>query len=161
MPGGPLDEAAELAEATGELQRLAPLAVARAEAAWLEGDLAREAPLVASVFPLAEEVGTWLEPRRTGVLAVRAGELDEPPARIAEPYALQIRGRWTEAAALWNEIGSPYERAIALAEAGDGSRRPKRRWRSSRASARPEPSNASARRAPPRESGRLRVGSGT
>src|SRR5207249_1759689 len=34
-----LDEARTLALATGELQRIAPVAAARAEAAWLSGDL--------------------------------------------------------------------------------------------------------------------------
>src|SRR4029453_19137748 len=34
----PLEEAWALAEPTGELPRLAPVAAARAEAAWLEGD---------------------------------------------------------------------------------------------------------------------------
>jgi hypothetical protein len=33
-----LDEALALATVTGELQRLSPVAVARAEAAWLQGD---------------------------------------------------------------------------------------------------------------------------
>src|SRR4029077_15752088 len=36
-PSSPLDEAQELAVLSGELPRLAPVAVARAEAAWLGG----------------------------------------------------------------------------------------------------------------------------
>src|SRR5262249_24529529 len=36
-----LEEAYQLALSTGELQRIAPMAAARAEAAWLQGDLAR------------------------------------------------------------------------------------------------------------------------
>ena len=35
------------------------------------------------------------------------------------PYAMQMRGRWETAAAAWNDIGCPYEEAIALADARD------------------------------------------
>ena len=115
----PLDEALELTEPTGELQRYGPVAAARAEAAWLDGDLGREVPLVARVFPVAMELGTsW----NVGALAFwlwRAGELAEPPERTAEPFALQMAGRWAEAAARWGEIGCPYERAMALGELDD------------------------------------------
>ena len=38
---------------------------------------------------------------------------------MAEPYALQVRGEWARAAALWAEIGCPYEAALALADADD------------------------------------------
>jgi DNA-binding SARP family transcriptional activator/tetratricopeptide (TPR) repeat protein len=114
-----LDEALALAEPTGELQRLGPVAVARAEAAWLEGDLDREAPLLRGVLPLADELGTSWILGAVAFLLHRAGDLDEPPPRAAAPFALQIRGRWAEAADQWNEIGCPYERATALAETND------------------------------------------
>ena len=51
----------------------------------------------------------------------RAGGLgdDEPVTGAAEPYALQIAGRWREAAAGWDALGCPYEAALALGESGD------------------------------------------
>jgi len=59
---------------------------------------------------LCGELAYWLW--RTGALA-------EPPAPCAEPYALQMRGEWRAAAAAWEQIGCPYERAVALAEGDD------------------------------------------
>ena len=42
--------------------------------------------------------------------------LDAAPVLCAEPYALQIGGRWREAAEAWHRLGCPYERARALAD---------------------------------------------
>jgi DNA-binding CsgD family transcriptional regulator len=115
----PLDEALALVEATGELQRLAPVAAARAEAAWLAGEPERIALETDAAFVLAlERNAGWL----VGELACwrwRAGLLAEPPPAAAEPYAREIRGDWRGAAELWAAIGCPYEAALALAEADD------------------------------------------
>jgi DNA-binding CsgD family transcriptional regulator len=46
----------------------------------------------------------------------RAGAIDRPPERAAEPYALQISGDWRAAAEAWRRIGCPYEVAMALAD---------------------------------------------
>jgi len=46
----------------------------------------------------------------------RAGTLQDVPANCAEPYALEISGRWREAADAWQQLGCPYARARALAE---------------------------------------------
>jgi DNA-binding CsgD family transcriptional regulator len=46
-----------------------------------------------------------------------AGELDEWPDWIAEPYRLQLEGSVDAAASLWREHGCPYEAARALVEA--------------------------------------------
>ncbi|HXJ66811.1 MAG TPA: BTAD domain-containing putative transcriptional regulator [Actinomycetota bacterium] len=114
-----LDEALTLAEPTAELQRLWPVAVARAEAAWLEGDLAREAPLLRRLLPLADERGVSWSLGQIAFWLHRAGGLDVAPPRAAEPFSLQIGGRWAEAAERWQQIGCPYERATALGETDD------------------------------------------
>src|SRR6266700_1203013 len=109
-----LDEARTLALATGELQRIAPVAAARAEAAWLQGNTER---CLAEVhvgydLALAHEVDPWT----LGELCIwmwRAGGLSSAPGPIAEPFARQIAGDWRGAAALWAEIGCPYEQALA------------------------------------------------
>jgi DNA-binding CsgD family transcriptional regulator len=49
----------------------------------------------------------------------RAGLLETPPVSAAEPYALQIAGEGARAAALWAQIGCPYEAALALADTDD------------------------------------------
>ncbi len=102
-----LDEAWALAEPTGELHRLGPVAVARAEAAWLEGreeavieateaalDLARRRGFMTVV----EDLARWR--KSAGVEEVEGDER----LRTAEE---------------WRELGCPYEAALALADSGD------------------------------------------
>ena len=117
--GVPLDEALALVERSRELQRLAPVAAARAEAAWLQGVPDEIAGVTGPAFELAlRRRSEW----PLGELACwrwRAGLLDEPPPGAAEPYALQIAGEWKRAAELWTAIGSPYEAALALGDADD------------------------------------------
>jgi DNA-binding CsgD family transcriptional regulator len=115
----PLDEALALAEPTGELPRIAPVAAARAEVAWLEGDSVAVAEETEAALELAvRRRAPWV----VGELACwrwRAGIREELPAEAAEPYVLQMRGEWARAAELWAEIGCPYEAALALAGADD------------------------------------------
>jgi DNA-binding CsgD family transcriptional regulator len=114
-----LDEAWSLAEPTCELTRLGMVAAARGEAAWLEGDRDAVAKLTESALQLALDrkagslIGELAQWRR------RAG-IDEPtPAGVAEPYASQLAGDWERAAELWSQLGSPYEAALALADADE------------------------------------------
>jgi len=118
-PRAPLDEAWALAEPTGELPRLGPVAAARAEAAWLEGD--RDAVLEVTEGPLqlalerkwrrlAGELADW---RR------RAALVAELEADVGEPYDVQLAVDWARAAERWTELGCPYEAALALADADD------------------------------------------
>jgi DNA-binding CsgD family transcriptional regulator/tetratricopeptide (TPR) repeat protein len=117
-----LDEALALASASGTLQRLAPVRCARAEAAWLRGDLAATAAEArAGLAQAASHRHAWF----AGELAQwlrRAGESVPVPADCAEPHALLLRGRWQEAAAAWAAIGAPFEQALALAEGDAGAR---------------------------------------
>jgi DNA-binding CsgD family transcriptional regulator len=95
-----LDEAWLLAEPTGELARLGPVAAARAEAAWLDGDFEGVATATESALALAVqrrsarrvvELVAWR--RRAGI------ETPLPDWADAEPWA-----------------ACPYEEAIALAD---------------------------------------------
>src|SRR3954451_19471172 len=113
-----LDDARERAWATGDIMRIGPLAAARAEAAWLEGDKERTCDEVAEAYALALR---HPEPWRLGELGLwlwRAGALDhEPPLdRMALPYRLEIGGDWQAAAEEWRRIGCPYEEALTLAQ---------------------------------------------
>lgn len=114
-----LDEARDLAARAEELQRVAPVAAARAEAAWLRGSAGQTLAEARPGFELAlrrrnpwslGELGFWMW---------RGGGIKEPPEGAAAPYALHISGDWRAAAAEWERLGCPYERAEALAE-GDG-----------------------------------------
>jgi DNA-binding CsgD family transcriptional regulator/tetratricopeptide (TPR) repeat protein len=112
-----LDEAMRLALPTGELQRIGRVASACAEVAWYRGDVRRVAEQV--TIGLQTAVGGGQAPWIHGELAFwgrRAVPTLEIPARIAEPYALMIAGKWEAAAAAWKCLGMPYEQALALAE---------------------------------------------
>jgi DNA-binding CsgD family transcriptional regulator len=115
----PLDEGLALARSSGDLERLGPVAAARAEAAWLEGRCDSVAEATDSVFQLAQRLQVpWL----TGELAYwrwRAGIREVVPSGTPEPYAAQIAGDWARAAELWRKLGCPYEAALALADADD------------------------------------------
>ncbi len=52
----------------------------------------------------------------------RLGELSEAPEGIAEPYRMVIEGRPVEAAALWESMGLPYQRALALMHGEEDAR---------------------------------------
>jgi DNA-binding CsgD family transcriptional regulator/tetratricopeptide (TPR) repeat protein len=106
------------AEPTGELQRLAPVASAEAEAAWLRGDAAGVDAATAAVADLA---AARRQPWPLGDLAVwqrRAG-LPAPEGEVSPPAAAELAGDHAAAAALWSDLGCPYEAALALAGAGD------------------------------------------
>jgi DNA-binding CsgD family transcriptional regulator len=115
----PLDEAHAIAAPTGELQQVGLVAVARAEAALLAGEPGTVQEETQAAFELAAVRGHAWMLGELAYLRRRAG-IDEPiPDDIAEPYALQLAGEHERAAALWTEIGCPYEAATALAESGD------------------------------------------
>lgn len=121
---GQLDEALALALDTAELQRIWPVAVARAEGAWLAGDLHRCALEASRSLSLAErhgnpwalgEVAWWLW--RSGHLVPDTALL----SRCATPYALQMSGQWQDSAAAWAALGCPFEQALALTDGDDDS----------------------------------------
>jgi DNA-binding CsgD family transcriptional regulator/tetratricopeptide (TPR) repeat protein len=111
-----LDEVRELALATGELQRIVPMAAARAEAAWLGGNLEQCLTEACVGYDLAL---AHTYPWKLGELSLwmwRAGSLTATDGPLAEPFARQIAGDWWGAAELWARIGCPYEQGLALAD---------------------------------------------
>jgi DNA-binding CsgD family transcriptional regulator len=121
---GVLDEAHALARVTGEFQRTAPVAAARAEAAWLRGDdlsIALEAQGALARSENKHE--SWAR----GELAVwiwradqAAGRKPQAPVKgVATPYALQMDGQWREASAAFAAAQRPYESAVALLDGDD------------------------------------------
>jgi DNA-binding CsgD family transcriptional regulator/tetratricopeptide (TPR) repeat protein len=115
---GPLDEALTHAEPRQELQWIGPVAVARAEAAWLEGRRDAVGPALEPALgfpmrrgdPYAVAIAYW----------ARRAELEvEIPADVDDPYALEVAGDWAAASERWTAIGCPYEAALALSEADD------------------------------------------
>jgi ATP/maltotriose-dependent transcriptional regulator MalT len=119
----PLDEALELARGTREVQRLGPVAGARAEARWLAGEAELVPAEVDETLELALELR---EPWLAGELAVwrlRAGAApDVDPAELAGPWAHELRGDPETAAELWSALGCPYDAALARAACNDEER---------------------------------------
>jgi DNA-binding CsgD family transcriptional regulator/tetratricopeptide (TPR) repeat protein len=112
-PWDHLDQAVSYADGTGEAQYIVPVRLARAEAFWLEGrqdDAAREAGLADDVAASSNQwdrgaVAVWLR---------RTGSDREPRGIAAEPYQRELDGHPAAAARLWQDLGSPYEAALAL-----------------------------------------------
>jgi DNA-binding CsgD family transcriptional regulator/tetratricopeptide (TPR) repeat protein len=119
--GEALEEAWTIASQAEEVQRLATVAAARAEHAWVTGttpdleplrDVHRQA-VGQRDASLVGEVASWLH--RLG--EVMEGTSDLP---LPEPYALELAGEHMAAAAAWRELGCPYEAALAMADSGAG-----------------------------------------
>ena len=114
-----LDEALALGEPTQQLQHMAPIAAARAEAAWLEGNPEAIDAATRVTFDRALQAD---DPWTLGELSYwrwHAGLLHAAPPGAAAPYALMIAGEWRQAAEVWSEIGCPYETALALTDSGE------------------------------------------
>jgi predicted ATPase/DNA-binding CsgD family transcriptional regulator len=114
-----LDEALDLAERTGKLLRLGPVRAARAEAALLHGDSKRAREEATAVRDLVFTRGNRWQRGEFAWLLWQAGERNVPTDGLAEPYTLLIAGDWTGAAAVWQQLGCPYDEAYALAESDD------------------------------------------
>ena len=114
-----LAEAHALAEPTNELPRLAHVALAAAEVAWLRGDVEGVREATDDTLALAIRAGSAVDIGCMQVWRRRAG-IDEPAHPLAaEPYALELAGDPAAAAARWSELGRGYEAALALADLGD------------------------------------------
>lgn len=116
-----LDEARALALETGEVQRIGPVAAARAEAAWLKGLAEAAVAEARAAFDLAL---SHRDARAIGELAFwmwRAGGRAAPPPGCETPYALHMAGDWQAAAEAWQRLGCPYEEALALADGDEAA----------------------------------------
>jgi DNA-binding CsgD family transcriptional regulator/tetratricopeptide (TPR) repeat protein len=119
-----LEEAWTLAERTGDLQRLWPVAAGRAESAWLAGREEAIEELVGQTYRQACELGIAWAIAELGFWLWRAGTLARLPAEAAaRPFALHAAGDWRAAADAWAQLGCPYEQAEALADGDEAAMR--------------------------------------
>jgi DNA-binding CsgD family transcriptional regulator/tetratricopeptide (TPR) repeat protein len=113
----PLERATDLAARTGELQRVAPAAASRCEIAWIAGDIEIVHRTAAQAWQVAK--GTDCPWNRGAIATWLEGDLGVKAAGLAPPFALQVAGRWLDAAEVWRELGCPYDQALALARNGE------------------------------------------
>lgn len=115
---GGIDHAWQLACRYGEPVRVLPVAAAIIERIWLTGvpdeRLAQCRALLDSVPTLGLE---WAR----GELAMWLRRIGEQVSTesVAEPYRLLAAGQHEAAAAAFEELGTPYDVALALADSGD------------------------------------------
>ncbi len=96
------------------------MAAARAEAAWLDGDRDGVERATTAALALARRrQSRWVTSELAG-WRKRAGIVDRlAVSETSGPYALELAGDRSEAAAQWRRLGCPYEAALALSDAGD------------------------------------------
>ena len=96
------------------LQHRWALHAALAEYHWLNGSMEQAAAEVAGPYEEALATDSPWARGEMGFWMWMAGAIDGPPEGAAPPFALHMSGEWREAAAAWQEIGCPYEEALAL-----------------------------------------------
>ena len=109
-----LKEVHRLARFTAEPQRLLPVALLQAEAAWTAGRTDDIIALTDDVWALC--AGAW-EPWVVAELAwwrALGGATEPVPCELPEPFALMRDGRTREASEAWAQIGRPFWAALAL-----------------------------------------------
>lgn len=109
-----LNEAQRLADRSVAKQDTVPVACARAELAWLAGDLDAVRRVAAAALPVRSAgFARWVN--ELAFWALRAGATVPAGLVVQGPYALQLGGRCWEAAEQWAALSRPYEQADALA----------------------------------------------
>jgi DNA-binding CsgD family transcriptional regulator/tetratricopeptide (TPR) repeat protein len=114
-----VDQARAVGVPADELGAIVDLAAAAAEVAWLEGRPGDVDAATAETLGRAVERGDDVGLYRLSYWRHLAGLPVDVPARDGlDPYALSLTGDWEAAATRWADLASPYEEALALAQAG-------------------------------------------
>lgn len=114
-----LDEARDLAIPTGERQRIMPVACARAESAWLLGDVDRVVREAMVGWAMTSAGSIRWEVGQLALYLWRANRLPETRTPLPLAVERQIAGDWRAAANEWERLGCPGQQAMALADAGE------------------------------------------
>lgn len=119
-PGGDelLAQAWQLATSIDELQRIGPVAAARAESALLAGDPMAAIDAAADAYELARRTRHRPMKAELGMLLTQAGQ-PVPDIPTDRPHGLRAIGDWRAAAQEWQHRGCPYEQAGALSDSDD------------------------------------------
>ena len=123
-----LDEARDLALATGfprtgALDSFVSITVARAEWRWLQGNYEASVIEAEAGFQLTQQ---HAYPWYIGDVAIwlwRGGALKDAPDHTFTAYDLQISSDWQAAAEQWEQLGCPWEQALALLDGDETAQR--------------------------------------
>lgn len=116
-----LDEALAVAMSSGSWYQLCPIRAARAEAAWLAGDVGGTIAEAAAAHGLAMMHSQRWYAGELPYWRWKCGDELDPAVDTSHPFGWQITGEWERAAAAWDALGCPYEAARARAERSDES----------------------------------------
>ena len=114
-----LDSASRIAERLPTIMLRWRIVVARAEQAWLDGDLTSVVQDLTDAYAIAREGGFRAGIGELGLWLWRAGALAVLDERAEKGNVLAVAGRAREAAAEWERLEMPYEAALCLAESSD------------------------------------------
>lgn len=116
-----LNEARDLALATNQMLCIAPMAAARAEWRWLQGDSmgCRAEAMVG--LQLALEHDDPLSARHISIWLWRSGDQRDALPGTPAPHILEMSGDWRAAADAWEQLGCPYEQALALLDGDEAA----------------------------------------
>jgi DNA-binding CsgD family transcriptional regulator len=114
-----LDDALAMAHPSGELQRVAPAAAARAELAWLEGDAETVDRITSEALALAvDRDAVWIIGELAALRSL-AGLETEPRAGLPLPFAAQMAGDASAATEFWEGQGCVYHACLCRIAIGD------------------------------------------
>jgi DNA-binding CsgD family transcriptional regulator/tetratricopeptide (TPR) repeat protein len=119
---GWLEEAWELGEGNDETFWLVQLATAAAQGAWLTGDDSLVDERVHAAHRRGLVSDPWVHGELSAWLA-RLGHRVEAHPDLSPPHSLELAGDHAGAAAVWHELGCPFEEAVALTWTGDADAR--------------------------------------
>ncbi len=105
-----LEEATAIAQAVGDLQFVAAIALARAEVAWLEGRPEAIEAETEQALALAKSLGDQLFSAELNRWRARGAVAQDGPP---------LGGDWRAVARTWDERGCVYEAALARHDSGD------------------------------------------
>jgi DNA-binding CsgD family transcriptional regulator len=111
-----IDRAVELAEGTGEPQWLVVFHLLDAERHWVAGRAEAAAAAVTSALDWSSQISENGEfAGMTHVWARRLGVPAPPPSVVGELWVAELGGDVAAAVRQWDDVGAPYEAALALA----------------------------------------------
>ncbi|MFL6024620.1 MAG: ATP-binding protein [Marmoricola sp.] len=113
-----LEQTWELGQGNDETFWLIQIARIAVEAAWLTGDHSLIDDRVHEAFRRGATDDPWMQGELSAWLR-RVGHDVEDSDRFPAPFSLEHAGDYAGAAAVWRDLGCPFEEAVALTWSGD------------------------------------------